>query len=83
MQSIRERIARRLEPKAWAALGTGDSLAHRNRRTSSLRKADAVLEELREPDEGMLIAFHDAWQDGKDFADQWRAVIDHARKEER
>jgi hypothetical protein len=41
----REEIARVIEPNSWKALGTGlgDSMAHENRRTSSLRKADAIL----------------------------------------
>jgi hypothetical protein len=39
----REAIARILEPQAWAALGIGDTLAYKNRRTSSLRKADQIL----------------------------------------
>lgn len=39
----REQIARVIAPLSWAALGTADTLAHRDRRTSSLRKADAIL----------------------------------------
>lgn len=39
----REVIAKILEPQAWAALGIGDTLAYKNRRTSSLRKADRIL----------------------------------------
>jgi hypothetical protein len=44
-----ERIARKLEPQAWAALGTGDTLAYANRRKSSLRKAQLAIEAMREP----------------------------------
>jgi len=48
-----EKAARILEPQAWAALGTGDTLAYKNRRTSSLRKARAVLQALMDPTPGM------------------------------
>lgn len=47
MSEMVERMARKLEPQAWAALGTGDTLAYANRRTSSLRKARSVLEEMK------------------------------------
>jgi hypothetical protein len=50
-ETIRERIARILEPQAWRALGAGDTLAYRSRRTSSQRKADAILNILSEPGE--------------------------------
>ena len=40
---IEERVARVLEPQAWLALGLCDTLAYKNRRTSSLRKAQAAL----------------------------------------
>lgn len=56
MSEMSERIARKLEPQAWAALGIGDTLAYKNRRTSSLRKAKLVLEAMREPTEGMVEA---------------------------
>lgn len=49
-------LAEILEPQAWAALGTGDTLAYANRRKSSLRKAKAVLTALLEPDEGTVEA---------------------------
>jgi len=42
-ESLREIIAQKLEPQAWRALGLCDTLAYKNRRTSSLRKADAAL----------------------------------------
>lgn len=51
-----EKVARLLEPQAWAALGPRDTLAYRNRRTSSLRKARAVIEVMREPTVEMLRA---------------------------
>ncbi|WP_315833873.1 hypothetical protein [Bradyrhizobium prioriisuperbiae] len=52
-----ERLARILEPQAWAALGTGgDTLAYQNRRTSSLRKARLSIEAMREPLNDMVIA---------------------------
>jgi len=45
---MREKIARALAPLAWAALGTGDTLSQKNRRTASLRHADAVLTAIGE-----------------------------------
>ena len=42
----REQIARVIEPQAWAALGIGDTLVYKNRRTSSLRKADRIIASL-------------------------------------
>ncbi len=44
-----EKIARELEPQAWAALGIGDTLAYKNRRKSSLRKAERVVRAIRTP----------------------------------
>lgn len=46
MTPTRETIARALAPVAWAALGLADTLAQKNRRTASLRHADAVLRAL-------------------------------------
>lgn len=43
MTELLEQIARVLEPQAWAALGMCDTLAYKNRRESSLRKADRVI----------------------------------------
>lgn len=51
-----ETLARILEPQAWAALGIGDTLAYKNRRTSSLRKAAAILAVLSDPTDVMLTA---------------------------
>lgn len=48
---IVERVARVLEPQAWAALGLCDTLAYKNRRTSSLRKARAAIEAMRDDTE--------------------------------
>lgn len=48
-----ERVARALEPLSWAALGSGDTLVHKTRRTSSLRKARAAIEAMREPTRNM------------------------------
>lgn len=47
-EAVIERVARILEPQAWTAIGTGDTLAYRNRRTSSLRKAKAALNAIQE-----------------------------------
>lgn len=44
--SMVERVARILEPQAWAASGLNDTLAYANRRTSSLRKARAVQQSV-------------------------------------
>lgn len=79
MTSELEAIARVLEPQAWAALGHADTLAYKNRRTSSLRKARAALMAIREPTEAMMFG---GW--GPTMADGentplavWRAMIDH------
>jgi len=82
-----ERLARTLEPRAWAALDFGDTLAFKNRRTSSLRKARAILNELKQPSEGMVEAGRsaDVWTyGGKQYAsaeEHWRAMIDHVLNE--
>jgi len=77
-----EKVARRLEPQAWAALGTGDTLAYKNRRTSSLRKARAVLNEIREPDDEMAKAGIAAWEKSPmAVVMQFRAMIDKAIQE--
>lgn len=52
--SMIERVARILEPQAWRALGLSDTLAYKNRRTSSLRKARAAIEAMREPTDAMM-----------------------------
>lgn len=39
-------IARAIETQAWAALGVGDTLAYKNRRVSSERKAANILAAL-------------------------------------
>ena len=44
--STREVIAKQIEPQAWAALGIGDTIAYRNRRVSSERKADRIIAAL-------------------------------------
>lgn len=54
-----ERVARVIEPQAWAALGTGDTLAYKNRRTSSLRKARAAIEQMCKPSDAFLEACHE------------------------
>ena len=41
------RIARILEPQAWAAVGIDDTLAHANRRVASQGTAAAVLDLIR------------------------------------
>jgi hypothetical protein len=46
MTDAREIIAREIEPQSWAALGAGDTLAYRNRRTSSDRKAIRIVQAL-------------------------------------
>ena len=54
MGDMVERVARVLEPQAWAALGLCDTLAYKNRRTSSLRKARAAIEAMRDATTGMV-----------------------------
>jgi hypothetical protein len=59
--SMRERIARAIDPLAWALtafdLNAADLADYQERhRPDTLRKADAVLDVLAEPDEGMIEA---------------------------
>lgn len=49
-----ERVARALAPLSWAALGLADTLAHKNRRTASLRHARAAIEAMRDPTDAMV-----------------------------
>jgi hypothetical protein len=54
MSEVVERVARALAPLAWAALGTGDTLQQKNRRTASIRHARAAIEAMREPSKAMV-----------------------------
>ena len=63
MTELEEAVARVLEPQAWAALGLRDTLAYKNRRTSSMRKARAAIaavrEAMAEPSNEMIVAAHE------------------------
>lgn len=75
-----ERVARILEPQAWAALGLCDMLAYKNRRTSSLRKASKAIEAMLEPTEAMydaLSATDKMWRE-QTSTTVWRTMIDGA-----
>ena len=85
MSEMIERVARVLEPLSWAALGTGDTLAFKNRRTSSLWKARRVIEPMRCPTEEMIDAGltedgggHDDQCNRNIQVDAYRAMIDAA-----
>jgi hypothetical protein len=81
MSDMIEKVAKVLEPQAWAALGIGDTLAYKSRRTSSLRKARAAIEALREPTNDMVWA-HEVPHYGPDEArEAWQAMIDAALAE--
>lgn len=80
MTTMIERVARTLEPQAWRALGIGDTLAYKNRRTSSLRKARAAIEAMREPTDAMADEGYRAIAKGADAV--WIAMIDAALKDE-
>lgn len=43
--AIIEKMARELEPIAWAALGTGDTRAFAKRRASSLKRAGIIYDD--------------------------------------
>lgn len=81
MQTMRDRIARCAYEGHKPRSRKYETLELYERR-QWLASADAVLEELREPDEGVINAIHDAWSDGEDLVGQWRAGIDHSRKED-
>lgn len=51
-----EKVARRLEPLAWAVLEIGDTTESKRRRSLSLRQARAAIEAMRDPDEEMIAA---------------------------
>lgn len=53
MSEMVERVAREIEPLAWAALGTGDTFAYEVRRRASLLVARRVIEKMRKPTEAM------------------------------
>jgi hypothetical protein len=76
-----ERIAHILEPQAWVALGAGDTLAYKNRRTSSIRKAIAVLKVMVEPNDEMI---NEAWRlirSNLRYEEVYSHMIDAAIKE--
>lgn len=79
---IVEKVARRLEPQAWAALGTGDTTESKRRRSLSLRQARAAIEAMREPDDEMAKAGIAAWEKSPmAVVTQFRAMIDKAIQE--
>ena len=53
-----EEVARALAPKAWATYGQigMDTLANRRRRTASLHLARKVVEAMRKPTDGSILA---------------------------
>lgn len=72
-----EQVARALAPLSWAALGVGDSGAHKNRRTASLRHARAAIFALREPPTGEVFhAFQSYALCTGHLEEGWRAMID-------
>lgn len=85
MSEMIERVGRILEPQAWAALGIGDTLAYKSRRTSSLRKARAAIEEMRTPTEAMCVAGNiPGWDDSVTVGlseEIWSAMIGAALTE--
>lgn len=82
-----ERVARVLEPQAWVALAIGDTLAYKNRRTSSLRKARAAIQAMREQPPstyvmGRCIAISPVLIGGETLMlELWEAMIDAALSE--
>ena len=76
MSEMVTRVARVLEPQAWAALGTGDTLAYENRRKSSLRKARAAIQALRDPPARVLDAMQSYAQCAGYIPEGWNAAID-------
>jgi len=83
---IIETMARAFAPLAWAALGTGDTLAHLNRRKASMRHARAALSAAEAagwvmvpaaPTAAMIIAAETAIDDHKDS--DFSSAIDGSR----
>lgn len=83
VNEVVERVARALAPAAWAALGTADTLAQKNRRQASLRHAKKAIAAMDRLSPEMLLVgaryagFHTAAQGGhvQDFNHGWQAVI--------
>lgn len=83
MSEMIERVARALAPTSWAALGTGDTLAHKNRRTASTRHARLAIAAMREITDAMIDAAFDhpdqmdhQQSDANAFERQWKTAID-------
>lgn len=82
--SMVEKVARALAPLSWAALGLADTLAHKNRRTASIRHARAAILALRETNKRVLEdGFNAAFVESGDIAYEgphesivWRCFID-------
>lgn len=81
-KELLEAVARSIAPLSWAALGLADTLAHKNRRTASLRQARAALlaacAKLKEPSEAMELAADMAVGrrvDWPEYDDVWRAML--------
>jgi hypothetical protein len=69
-----EIVAREIEPQARAAAGVGDTLAYRNRRVSSERKAHRILAALEAA--GYVIApVGDGWSTDMSVAPKTTPVI--------
>ena len=80
-QGMVERGARLLERQAWAVLGTGgDTLAYKNRRTSSLRKSRLFIEAMREPTPAMIGACRFGYSSER--LDTWSRMITAALGED-
>lgn len=80
-ESMVERVARIIEPQAWTALGLCDTLAYKARRTSSLRKARAIIAAMREPTRSMTE--HPSYINGEWSRRTVEAYIDAALSEEK
>jgi hypothetical protein len=82
--SMRERLARVIDPEAFRVRGDIAARSDLGKRIAGMRRhalsqADAVLEALREPDEGMVEAGRNAPGCGLcPVRTLWRAMIDHA-----
>lgn len=74
-----EKMARKIEPRAWAALGICDTRAYKNMRETSLKKARDCLNEVRNFDDEMMRAGIAAWEKSPmAVVTQFRAMIDKA-----
>lgn len=82
MSEMIERVARVLEPIAWAALNAGDTLIRKKKREASIHKARLVIKAMRDPTDKMEKVGNEAdcYSGECGACVVWPAMIDEALK---